>query len=126
MRPILIQNPFGIHQKCNDESNASVTEAVEGCGLGSHEERLSARPPSLAVGFFRAGGQNPRRLESKFVVATKAVSSPSVTNALLVKLRLTDALDSDRCPKRVLREQEHAHKIRYAISETEHTSTGWY
>jgi len=25
--------------------------AVEGCSLGSHGERLSARPPSLAVGF---------------------------------------------------------------------------
>jgi putative ABC transport system permease protein len=33
-------------------------------------------------GLFRAGGQTHDELESKFVVATKAVSSPSVTNAL--------------------------------------------
>src|SRR5207247_5977264 len=32
---------------------------------------------------FPRGWTNPRRIRSKFVVATKAVSSPSVTNALL-------------------------------------------
>jgi hypothetical protein len=57
-------------------------EAIEGRGLGSHGERLSARPPSLVVGFCRAGGQRHDELESKFVVATQVVSSLPITNAL--------------------------------------------
>ena len=39
--------------------------------------RQEARPPSR--GLFRAGGQTHDELENKFVVATKAISSPHVT-----------------------------------------------
>src|SRR2546426_5615945 len=51
-------------------------------GLAGAVARQEARPPSR--GLFRAGGQTHDELESKFVVATKAVSSPPVTNALRV------------------------------------------
>jgi hypothetical protein len=54
-----------------------------GYGLGSHGERLSRR------GLFLAAGQTHDELESKFVAATKAVSSPSVTKANSVSLHMT-------------------------------------
>src|SRR5207247_5306028 len=74
------------------KGKACQGEKVEVRNAFSNGERFGGVLAATASAFLRdrrrspwafpRGWTNPRRIESKFVVATKAVSSPSVTNAL--------------------------------------------
>ena len=59
-----------------------LLEAIGGCGLGSHGERLSARPPSPVVGFFAQVDNATTNWKANSSWLPKLFLSLPITNAL--------------------------------------------